>query len=146
MHRIPNSLPQLELVAPSSLAVNETFRPRVRVRKPPAKAEWAPIYFLDEPHRIEYSLPRSPASPFNASPRGMRFLDNTDREWTGTLVLDAEPNRNGPSRITVSDVNPLTRRASPVLGEFSYDRPGIYWLDGGESTTKSRFTSNPIVV
>ena len=141
-----HSQPRFELVAPSTITVHERFLVRLRVRKPPVKAQWAPTFFLDEPHRVEYGLPGSPASPFNSSPRGIHFLDNTDREWTGALHLDPDPARQGPVSVAVTSDNPVSRSASPVIGEFSYDRPGIYWLDGEDVETKDRFTSNPIVV
>lgn len=49
MFSAPNALPRFELIAPSSVTVHERFRVRLRVRKPPVKAEWAPIFFWTSP-------------------------------------------------------------------------------------------------
>lgn len=127
--------PKFELIAPSTVAVGETFTVKLRVRKEPVKAPWqsrsAGRTYLN--------------SPFNLSPRGTHWLNNTDWEWTGAVKLDPQPTLDGPAEVSFGSPLPPGQPRTP-LGPFRFAQPGIHWLTGIDADSGEAFTSNPIEV
>ena len=128
----------LWIVAPSTIVVGEEFSLRVKALTEPRPA----------PVACYRSYPRL-ASPFNVSPRGIRYLDNAASRWEGTFEVEADSSVRGPSAIACSQLAgtfPADERAIGEIGGFHCTEPGACTIALRDPNTGVRGESNPIDV
>jgi len=117
------------VVAPSVVRIGETFAVRVRALGPPRPAPWGC-----------YRLRPDPVGPFNLSPRGIRYLDNTAHDWCGKVILH-HPEFDGPDGADFADAG-----ARPILtvSGFRCEHPGTVFVTVEDPASGARGVSNPI--
>jgi hypothetical protein len=128
-----------QVVAPSTVAVNEEFSVGIKA--------------LCAPHFIGAGCygapPPSLRSPYNASPRGITYMDNVPREWDGSVMIRAEGGYRGPDGLSFkgrpgpyrNDKRPITR-----LGGLRFTAPGIKRIEVADPASGARGVSNPVEV
>ena len=128
----------LFLVAPSTVTIGESFSLAVRV--------------LTEPYVVGEScygpLP-GVAGRYNASPRGLRYMDNVLPEFGGTVHLSGGDGYEGPERFSFSGVRgPYAGDARPIarIGGLRYRTAGTKFIRVREPASGVEAISNPIEV
>lgn len=127
------------VVAPSTLAVDEPFALKVKVLGRPRVCPWTLRRFRLDTH---------PKGPFNRSPRGLEYMDNTREDWRGTVRIDGGEALRGPDRFDFADAPPVypdDERPIATVEGFVFAAPGVHVIrvvdeDGREGE------SNPVLV
>ena len=119
------------LVAPSTVAVGETFSLGIKLLTEPYFARFACPY---------HSRP-APDGRFNLSPRGIKYMDNVPAEWQGAVLLDGGEGYDGPETISFDEGRPIRR-----IEGLSFSAPGTKFITAREPTTGLTAPSNPIRV
>ena len=107
----------LLVVVPSTVAVGESFELRVKLLCDAYPAPWMCKYYSHV----------SVGGPFNLSPRGITYLDNTPPEWDGAVELDGGDGYAGPAQIAFAEgagPYPNDRRPIRRIEGLSFKHPG----------------------
>ncbi len=127
------------VVAPSTVGVNEPFHVGVKM--------------LTAPYSVGTSStpPCTPSllGPFNASPRGIEYLDNVPPDWRGAVDVEGGEGYDGPASFSFAEGSgPLFEDPRPIrrFGPVRFTSPGAHFLT--LTTPQSGVTrrSNPIIV
>ena len=106
------------LSAPSVVKVNEVFDLKIKVLTTPYKVSWT--CRSDTPPYVE--------DRFNLSPRGINYMDNVIRKWTGQVTLEGNEGYEGPSVFSFKEVTGPCKnddRAITQIGHIRFSCPGI---------------------
>lgn len=125
-------------VVPSTVKVGETF--------------WAGVKVLTEPYVVGaacYSPFLSVQGRYNVSPRGITYMDNVPRSWTGTIQIEGGNAYEGPTRVSFKHgQGPYPNDHRPIrrIGPITFTEPGVHFVTFTEPSTGATQTSNPIWV
>jgi hypothetical protein len=124
---------------PSILQVNEPFDLQIRALTHPFEAKWR-CFPLKPPPQID--------GPFNLSPRGITYLDNTLRGWHGDVSLWADEGYEGPSTFAFERARPAggDDRAMTSIPGMAFSAPGVKVIHARHEPTGIESASNPIYV
>lgn len=126
------------VVAPSRVAAGEPFALGIKA--------------LAEPYVVGagcYGSPRQLVNRFNHSPRGIVFMDNSPRGWTGRIAIAGGAGYRGPETYEFSgqdgafsgDDRPIAR-----IGGLRFDAPGVHTVEVREARSGIAARSNAILV
>lgn len=125
------------LVASSTVEVGEEFSLGVKI--------------LRDPYVVGTSCARAYPnlrSPFNLSPRGIKYMDNAAERWDGSVTVTAE-GLDGPETIQIQSLPGAfdgDKRAIGRVGPFSFSSAGTYTIRAQDPETGIEAVSNPIEV
>jgi hypothetical protein len=131
----PGAPKRIAVVAPSVVGAGEPFAVGVRVLTDPRPAAG----------EAAWNRPTaSPGSPFNRSPRGIRWLDDT-ADWTGELAVSLGDGMEGPAVLSFAPRRG-SRRAVRRAEGFRCLAPGTGFISVRDPSSGAEGTSNPVEV
>lgn len=125
-------------VVPSVVKVGEPF--------------WAGVKVLTEPYFVGaacYSPFLSVRGRYNLSPRGIAYMDNVPRSWTGSIQIEGGESYEGPTYVSFKHgQGPYPNDHRPIrrIGPIKFTKPGLHFVTFKEPCTGITQLSNPIWV
>lgn len=135
-----NKATAIQVYAPSTVSIHESFRIGIRLLTEPYFTKWIPHW-----NRTRATVD----GPFNESPRGTHYMDNVLREFDGTVVISGSNGFQGPSSYSFSEgAGPYQYDKRPVrrLEGFEFKTPGIKYIRIKDPVSGLEGISNPIEV